>query len=354
MSTVKVLYVAPVLEYPASSGPHISVENGIKALGKTSDLHIISQVSKKNIGGEGAEVFYQDLVKEFTYAPSINNVSNNRVLNKLQRELARFFDWDANYIVDYYDNNLIDVVWCDRGLEHSFKLICAIKNKRPDIKVVNDTCAVYSRFILRGLPFEKDPVRKKDIERKGNIKKKEEKILVDLADVTTAVSNVDAEYFKSIANNKDCVKVFSNVVDVGVYSDVENVKKIRSPSIYLAGSFGPLWPMDHGARWFIDEVYPEVRKQVPGVHFYIAGKGAKSTLKDIVDDDITIIDKMDSLVPYICNVDVGIVPLWFESGTRFKILESGAASLPVVSTVLGAEGIEVTHGKDILIADNPK
>jgi polysaccharide biosynthesis protein PslH len=50
---------------------------------------------------------------------------------------------------------------------------------------------------------------------------------------------------------------------------------------------------------------------------------------------------------------VALVPLKFESGTRFKILEAGACGVPIVSTTLGAEGLPVTDGKDILIADEP-
>ena len=48
------------------------------------------------------------------------------------------------------------------------------------------------------------------------------------------------------------------------------------------------------------------------------------------------------------------MPLRFESGTRFKILEAGACAIPVVSTTLGAEGIPAIDGKDILIADTPE
>jgi len=55
--------------------------------------------------------------------------------------------------------------------------------------------------------------------------------------------------------------------------------------------------------------------------------------------------------PYLQQAVVTLVPLKYESGTRFKIIESGAASVPCISTTLGAEGLSVTHGKDILIAD---
>jgi glycosyltransferase involved in cell wall biosynthesis len=59
-------------------------------------------------------------------------------------------------------------------------------------------------------------------------------------------------------------------------------------------------------------------------------------------------------MPHLCYADVAIVPLRFESGTRFKILEAAACGIPIVSTTLGAEGLAVSHGEDILIADRPR
>jgi glycosyltransferase involved in cell wall biosynthesis len=67
-----------------------------------------------------------------------------------------------------------------------------------------------------------------------------------------------------------------------------------------------------------------------------------------------ITGKLESVLPYLCHVNVSLVPLRFESGTRFKILEAGACKIPVVSTTLGAEGIPVTNEYDILIADEPQ
>ena len=60
-----------------------------------------------------------------------------------------------------------------------------------------------------------------------------------------------------------------------------------------------------------------------------------------------------STVPYLKHAKVSIVPLRFESGTRFKILEAGICSIPVVSTTLGAEGLDVENGENIIIADSP-
>ena len=78
------------------------------------------------------------------------------------------------------------------------------------------------------------------------------------------------------------------------------------------------------------------------------------TLFDINAPGITVTGELPSVLPYLCHADVAVVPLRFESGTRFKILEAGACGIPVVSTTLGAEGLSVTHEKDILIADEPE
>jgi polysaccharide biosynthesis protein PslH len=352
---IKVLYTTPVLQYPAICGPHISVENAIKALSIVSDLHVISRVSKNKIGGDKAETFFKKYCKNFLYSPSAAYKSGNRYINKIQRIRDEVFEKDANYIIDYYDKNFMDVIWCDRGLEASFELICSIKRKRPDIKVVNDTCAVYSKFILRGVEFEKDASRKREIVKRGQKKEKEEDILINLADITTAVSEVDARHFRSIAEQPKRIKLFSNVIDVDLYRNVKfNAPIVGKPYVYFAGWFGPRSPTDHGARWFIDNVLEIVKKQVPEIIFCIAGRGSKETMQDISDENISIIGELPSLLPYLCNADIVVIPLWFESGTRFKILEAGAAGKPVVSTTLGAEGIEIIDGENILIADDPE
>ena len=76
----KVLYTTPVLQHPPICGPHISVENAIKALGSISELHIISRVSKKNFGGSIAQKLYEKYSKVFLLAPSVDNLSKNKYI----------------------------------------------------------------------------------------------------------------------------------------------------------------------------------------------------------------------------------------------------------------------------------
>jgi glycosyltransferase involved in cell wall biosynthesis len=354
---MKILFTTPLLEHPAAGGPQLRIENSIIALNRVSDLHVLSRVDKKSLGGEAADKYFREHCHEFIYLPSITGLSRNRYIRNCQRisrNLLRglLFENDADFIIAYAEKKNIDILWFGYG-NISYPLIKKIKKKRPSFKIVCDTDSVWSRFILRELPYENDPVRRKQIERAGKLKEQEEREWVNLCDVTTAVSEVDADYYRNLANENERIKIFSNVINHETYSHaMPPPEGFRKPCFYIAGTFWPKSPMEKATRWVISEVLPIVRIEIPWVNFYIVGNGSKETLSDIKDPGITITGKLPSVLPYLCNADVSIVPLTFESGTRFKILEAAACGIPIVSTTLGAEGIPVEDVKNIIIADN--
>src|SRR2546430_13800896 len=89
-----------------------------------------------------------------------------------------------------------DVIWLGFG-GISYDLVPL--KERTGLPLVLETECVWSRFILRELPFARDPVRRAAIEREGAAKEAEERYGAQHADLTTAVSDVDAAYFQSIA-----------------------------------------------------------------------------------------------------------------------------------------------------------
>ena len=378
---MKILFTTPVLEHPAVGGPALRITNSIKALNRISQLHIISRVSADALGGACAENYFKSICHRLIYTPSVDTgrtfffkLANFRIrtkklpfkvinlpfwsFNKIYNFAVsflnqRFMD-DVRFIKSYAVKNKINVIWFGYG-NISFELMRDLKKALPETKMVCDTDSVWSRFVLRELELEQDPLQVKDITAKGHAKEAEEKSWVKFMDVTTAVSEVDAEYYRSIAPDSTTIKVFSNVIDLEMYKDPPPPPAgFKKPCMYLAGSFGYYHsPMDRAARWVFREIFPLIKKQIPQMHFYIVGKGSESLLKYINDASVTITGRLGTVLPYLCNADVALVPLKFESGTRFKILEAGACGTPIVSTTLGAEGIPVTHGNDILIADTP-
>ncbi len=105
--------------------------------------------------------------------------------------------------------------------------------------------------------------------------------------------------------------------------------------------------------WFASEVLPLVKRAVPDVHLYIVGQRPHARLDALrADPAITITGAVEDTRPYTSAADVYVVPLRMGGGTRLKLLEALALQTPIVSTTLGAEGFEVTHDRELWLADD--
>ena len=114
-------------------------------------------------------------------------------------------------------------------------------------------------------------------------------------------------------------------------------------------------PNHDGIVWFCRDILPLIRAASPHrVGLTIVGYNPPAAVKALDrQDEIIVIGAADSLASYYYESDVVVVPVRYGSGTRIKILEAMSYERPVVSTSLGAEGIDVTPGKDIAIGDGP-
>lgn len=124
--------------------------------------------------------------------------------------------------------------------------------------------------------------------------------------------------------------------------------------ILFVGSLQYLPNVD-GAQFMAEDVMPEILKRCPEAVLQVVGRRPdERTLRLHNPPSFNIVGEVDELEPWYRNCRLSIVPLRSGGGTRLKILESMAYGRPVVSTSIGAEGIDVTHGKNILIADTPE
>ena len=356
---MRVLFTTPVLEHPPAGGPPLRIENSIKALSRVCQLDIIHRAYKQTPETDATDMFYRGYAEKYTTIySSIPNPSHSKHHSRFRRLVDRIFKKTvlrhASFILDHVDRRQIDVVWFGYG-NISYSLIREVKKRRPKLQVVCDTDSIWSRFVLRELPYAKG-LRKLTIFFSGFIKKIEERNWVNMCDVTAAVSEVDAGYYRDLSKNAQKVHIFSNVIDVESYATPMAAPiNFKKPSVYLAGTFGHYHsPMDTAARWMLEDVLPIVWAIKPDVHFYIVGRNSDKGFGHLNGPNITVTGKLESVLPYLKNTDIAVVPLMFESGTRFKILEAGACKVPIVSTTLGAEGIPVKDGEHILLADTPE
>jgi glycosyltransferase involved in cell wall biosynthesis len=114
-------------------------------------------------------------------------------------------------------------------------------------------------------------------------------------------------------------------------------------------------PNISAVRFFNDRIWPRLRERWPTLVWRLIGKNPQAVRKNIDSDArIEFTGPVENAVAELASAKVVVVPLLAGSGTRFKIIEAWAAGRAVVSTSIGAEGLPVKQGENILLADNPE
>ena len=122
---------------------------------------------------------------------------------------------------------------------------------------------------------------------------------------------------------------------------------------FLGGLHYP--PNAQGVLWFIHHVWPLILQQIPDAVLTIIGKDPMPEIRNPKSEirNLDVTGYLADPTPYLAETAVFIVPLLAGGGMRVKIVDAWMWGLPVVSTTIGAEGIETRPGENILIADTP-
>lgn len=171
--------------------------------------------------------------------------------------------------------------------------------------------------------------------------------ILDRVDGVAAISPSDAEHFLEHGTRTPIVTIPFAVepaeyVVSGTKSEVDNV-------FFHLGSMDWL-PNEEGVRWLLTEVWPKVIALRPEAKLELAGNKMPQDLLDRVQQGVVIRGRVKNALTYMRKRQVMVVPLFSAGGMRVKIIEGMALGKAVVSTPIGAEGIDHTEGLNILIA----
>lgn len=172
-----------------------------------------------------------------------------------------------------------------------------------------------------------------------------------LADRVLAVSETDRAVFASFLDPGK-LTVIPTGVDVDYFQPMPGEEVANS--LVFTGSMDWL-PNEDGILYFVETILPLIKQQCPDVHLEVVGRSPSRTLQSLAEREknVRLTGWVEDIRPFLARDAVCIVPLRIGGGTRLKIFEAMAMGKAVVSTSIGAEGLPVRHGEDILLADTP-
>lgn len=180
----------------------------------------------------------------------------------------------------------------------------------------------------------------------------ERRVCLD-ADAVLAVSDTDAAALVALDARIHAVAVPNGVDSSRYRPDLADQGVLRHPAVTFTGKMD-FRPNIDAMVWFCQEIWPAVRAALPEATLYIAGKSpapAVTTLAAL--PGVMVTGYVEDIMPYFVEADAYVVPLRMGGGTRLKVLEAMAVGCPIVSTVVGAEGIDAPDDEAIIMRDEP-
>ncbi len=166
-------------------------------------------------------------------------------------------------------------------------------------------------------------------------------------DGVVCITKGDADYFRQ----HGCRRPLTSI-PFGVEPDDAANVDVEPASLFHIGAMDWM-PNRESIEWLLDEVWPVVHREVPQAHLYLAGRKMPQKWMDTPMDGVTVVGEVPDAGYFIAGKQINVVPLLSGSGIRVKIIEAMAAGKAVVTTTVGAQGIDYTEGENLLVADTP-
>jgi glycosyltransferase involved in cell wall biosynthesis len=213
----------------------------------------------------------------------------------------------------------------------------------PNVLCVCNSHNVESNLFRQVLP--------EDSNKQGTIRAIEryEKQMLSRSDLLWGCSQDDLDRYLNLGVRAGATGVVPNGVDARQVHFIEYSPKGRT--VVFIGNMA-YEPNVEGALWFREKVWPLVKQRIPGAKWQLVGSWPAPEVAAMAGGDIHLAANVLSVRPYLEEAAVAICPLFSGSGTRLKILEAFSAGVPMVSTSVGAEGLEFEEGVHLCIRDS--
>lgn len=288
------------------------------------------------------ELVYIDL--KVKVIPAILNLFSSESLH-VQRFITKDF---ANALEKILQEQKFDIIQLESlFIAPYISLIRKLSKATVLLRAHNIEHLIWRRLQLG----TKNPVKRWYLKHLADTLRNYELNILGKVDGVIAITPKDAQFFKK---HLPAEKVIS--IPFGIQPGVikkysrSNNPQADSNAIFHLGSMNWL-PNQEGILWFIEHVWPEISVTHQHLSLHLAGRSMPERISRFESDRIVIDGEVPDAINYMHRFRIMVVPLLSGSGIRIKIIEGMMAGCAIVTTSIGAEGINYSAGKHLLIAD---
>lgn len=334
---MKIIFVTEINPFPPLGGESIRVSNLLKALQSFASVHLVILDTQRNKKHHIYETQDNSPVETITY------IDKQKTLGSGLFERFRPSRKVLNELVEIAKKLQPEIVW----LEYAY--IAHYRNAFPGIKVIFGTHNIQSELDrqIASSPTS-NLFRKIYSNLVWKASKYHELKYLPTCNAVITVSNQDLDYYKGFVEPSK-LWVIPNFIDLRNYP-FQDLSKNPNINIVFTGSMDALQNQRAG-DYLLEQIWPKIADVMPECELFIVGKNPPIRWLEIPRPRVCVTGQVASTIPFLQASNVAIVPIIDGSGTRFKIIEAMACGIPVVSTPLGCQGLDVHNGVDILIEE---
>lgn len=342
---MKILFLSRWFPYPPNNGSKLRIFNLIRELAQYHKITLLSFTDQQTIESVPTELAsICEEVRVVSRKPFNPNSHKARInfFNTTPRSVVDTFSPEMRCLIEQtLSNQQFDVV-----IASQFDMAVYYKyfNHLPALFEEVEVGVLYENFARAetfGRRFRSGLTWLKHKRYLGQVLK--------CFKACTVVSEQERQIVENYVGFPLTVEIIPNCVDTAAYKEVTEIPEPNTLIFTGAFTYGPNY---QAMQWFLKEIYPHVRAQMPEVSLKITGDHGNRPLPST--DNVLLTGFVDDIRLLVARSWASVVPLVSGGGTRLKILEAMALCTPVVATSKGAEGLEVQAGKHILIADTPE
>ena len=346
---MKILFLSPTVPFPLTDGGRIRVFNLLKQIAAKSDVTLLA-LETQPTDAEGVAGLQQLGVQVHLIpnAPMLPRVSFSTLVNAFLKQQPITV---ARYDLPAYRQKFRELIASENfDLVHYEMFHTAQFRTETDLPSVLSQQNVDSAIWRRLCGETTNPFYKFAYWTQQLAFQRYERVLSPRFDAVTCTSDIDADVFQRYCA-ADTLEIIPNGVDVAHYQP-DFTSEASAHLIYI-GSMD-WYPNEDAVAFFADEVLPSIQDKVPDVKFSIVGGNPSARVQKLAErEGVVVTGRVPEIKPYFAEATVFVVPLRIGSGTRLKILEALAMGKAIVSTTVGAEGLDLKDGEEIFIADEP-